>query len=75
MDPSENTSNVTGVEGDWDGDVVIIGFPDRDAAEAWYHSPAYQEILRCAPSTPAPWRPSSTAASRRDTVRSTRSRS
>ncbi len=25
--------------------VVIIEFADRKAAEAWYHSPEYQEIL------------------------------
>lgn len=33
------------VEGEWDGDVVIIEFPDRVSAEQWYASPAYQEIL------------------------------
>lgn len=26
--------------------VVILEFPDRDAAEAWYFSPAYQEAAR-----------------------------
>ncbi|MFG3258495.1 DUF1330 domain-containing protein [Streptomyces sp. NPDC048172] len=33
------------VEGDFGGYVVVIGFPDMDAARAWYRSPAYQEIL------------------------------
>lgn len=32
-------------EGEWDGDVVIIRFPSREAASDWYDSPAYQEIL------------------------------
>jgi uncharacterized protein (DUF1330 family) len=32
-------------EGPWPGTVVIIEFPDVDAAQAWYASPAYQEIL------------------------------
>ncbi|WP_238017975.1 DUF1330 domain-containing protein [Dactylosporangium sp. AC04546] len=32
-------------EGEWPGTVVIIAFPDLDAARAWYDSPAYQEIL------------------------------
>ena len=33
------------VEGDWPGFLVVIAFPDRDAARAWYDSPAYREIL------------------------------
>jgi reactive intermediate/imine deaminase len=33
------------LEGAWPGSVVLMEFPDRDAANAWYHSPAYQEIL------------------------------
>ena len=33
------------VEGTFDDSLVIIGFPDRDAAESWYGSPAYREIL------------------------------
>jgi uncharacterized protein (DUF1330 family) len=33
------------LEGRWPGVLVVIGFPDLDAARAWYHSPAYQEIL------------------------------
>lgn len=33
------------LEGDWPGDLVVIAFPDRDAAHRWYRSPAYQAIL------------------------------
>jgi reactive intermediate/imine deaminase len=33
------------LEGAWPGSVVLMEFPDRDAANAWYNSPAYQEIL------------------------------
>ncbi|WP_293699292.1 DUF1330 domain-containing protein [uncultured Agrococcus sp.] len=33
------------VEGDWQGDVVIIGFPSIEAARRWYHSDDYQRIL------------------------------
>ena len=33
------------VEGTFDDALVIIGFPDRAAAESWYASPAYREIL------------------------------
>ena len=33
------------IEGEWPGFLVVIGFPDLDAAQAWYDSPAYQEIL------------------------------
>ena len=33
------------IEGTWPGTVVIIEFPGRDEARAWYDSPAYQEIL------------------------------
>ena len=32
-------------EGEWDGDVVLIEFPSRAAAKAWFASPAYQEIV------------------------------
>ncbi len=32
-------------EGEWPGDAIVIEFPDRDSATAWYDSPAYQEIL------------------------------
>jgi uncharacterized protein (DUF1330 family) len=34
----------TVLEGDWPGDLIIIAFPDRAAAAAWYASPAYQAI-------------------------------
>jgi uncharacterized protein (DUF1330 family) len=34
------------LEGSWRGDLVVIAFPDLERARAWYHSPAYQEILR-----------------------------
>jgi uncharacterized protein (DUF1330 family) len=33
------------VEGPFPGTLVIIEFPDREAARSWYGSPAYQEIL------------------------------
>jgi uncharacterized protein (DUF1330 family) len=33
------------IEGDWGGDIVIIEFPDAEAAREWYRSPGYQEIL------------------------------
>jgi uncharacterized protein (DUF1330 family) len=33
------------VEGAWPGGVVLMEFPDRDAAQEWYRSPAYQEIV------------------------------
>lgn len=33
------------VEGAWAGSVILMEFPDRQAALAWYHSPAYQAIL------------------------------
>ena len=36
---------LTPVEGEWDGDVVIIEFPSRQAAVEWYESPGYQVIL------------------------------
>ena len=32
-------------EGPWPGTVVVIEFPDTDAAAAWYESPDYQAIL------------------------------
>ncbi|MCS5720195.1 DUF1330 domain-containing protein [Herbiconiux sp. CPCC 205763] len=33
------------VEGAWPGSVVLMEFPDRAAAENWYHSDAYQKIV------------------------------
>ena len=37
----------TMVEGQLSGRsaVIVIGFPDRESAQAWYDSPAYQAIL------------------------------
>jgi len=32
-------------EGQWDGALVIIRFPDRESALAWYESADYQRIL------------------------------
>lgn len=32
-------------EGQWDGSLVIIRFPDRESAVAWYESADYQRIL------------------------------
>ncbi|MDH6122625.1 DUF1330 domain-containing protein [Kitasatospora sp. GAS204B] len=32
-------------EGSWSGDLVLIEFPDLARAQAWYDSPAYQDIL------------------------------
>jgi uncharacterized protein (DUF1330 family) len=32
-------------EGEWDGALVVIRFPSREAAVAWYESPDYQRIL------------------------------
>ncbi|MER0242354.1 DUF1330 domain-containing protein [Streptomyces sp. HSW2009] len=34
------------LEGEWPGSMVLIEFPDLQAARAWYASPAYQAILR-----------------------------
>ena len=33
------------LEGDWDGDIVVIAFPSLAAAQGWYASPAYRDIL------------------------------
>ncbi len=32
------------IEGAWPGSVVLMEFPSRDAAVAWYNSPDYQAI-------------------------------
>ncbi|MBV9230588.1 MAG: DUF1330 domain-containing protein [Chloroflexi bacterium] len=37
--------DVEKLEGDWAGDLIIIEFPDRHRAQAWYHSEAYQKLL------------------------------
>lgn len=34
------------VEGSWPGHVVVLEFPDMNAARGWYRSPAYQAIVR-----------------------------
>jgi uncharacterized protein (DUF1330 family) len=34
------------LEGQWSGDLIVLAFPDRDRARAWYDSPAYRDILR-----------------------------
>jgi uncharacterized protein (DUF1330 family) len=33
------------LEDEFPGTIVVIEFPDREAAAAWYDSPAYQAIL------------------------------
>lgn len=33
------------LEGKFAGDLIVIAFPNRQAARAWYASPAYQAIL------------------------------
>jgi uncharacterized protein (DUF1330 family) len=33
------------LEGSWPGHLIVIAFPDRKRARAWYRSAAYQEIL------------------------------
>ncbi len=38
-------SSVEALEGSFSGDVVVVAFPDRAQAGAWYASPAYQTIL------------------------------
>ncbi|BEL04187.1 DUF1330 domain-containing protein [Actinoplanes sichuanensis] len=38
-------SAVEVVEGEWPGALVVVSFPDMDAAHDWYASPAYREIL------------------------------
>ncbi|WP_067817892.1 DUF1330 domain-containing protein [Actinomadura kijaniata] len=38
-------SEVEVVEGTFEGAIVMLGFPDRDAIHAWYASEPYQEIL------------------------------
>lgn len=37
---------LTVLEGEWNlPRLVVIEFPNREAAEAWYHSPEYQKII------------------------------
>jgi uncharacterized protein (DUF1330 family) len=32
------------VEGSWNGDLILIEFPDLDAVRGWWNSPEYLEI-------------------------------
>jgi uncharacterized protein (DUF1330 family) len=36
---------VEALEGAWSGALVVIAFPDRGRARAWYDSPEYRAIL------------------------------
>ena len=50
LEPFEGRFLVHGVrpevlEGTWADATVVVAFPDLERARAWYHSPAYQEIL------------------------------
>ena len=41
-----STNEAETIEGEPKGSrVVVLEFPDRDAFDAWYQSPAYQEII------------------------------
>ncbi|WBQ05896.1 DUF1330 domain-containing protein [Kribbella sp. CA-293567] len=33
------------IEGQWDGTLIVIEFPDHERARGWYDSPQYREIL------------------------------
>jgi uncharacterized protein (DUF1330 family) len=33
------------LEGSWPGNLIVIEFPDREQARAWYRSDAYQAIV------------------------------
>ena len=33
------------LEGSWPGNLIVIEFPDREQARAWYNSGAYQAIV------------------------------
>ncbi|MFD2473881.1 DUF1330 domain-containing protein [Amycolatopsis silviterrae] len=51
LDPFEGRFLIHGgrtrvLEGSWPGGTVMLEFPDFAAAEAWYASAAYREILR-----------------------------
>jgi uncharacterized protein (DUF1330 family) len=37
---------VTRLDGNWSGDLVVVAFPNLEAAHAWYASAEYQAILR-----------------------------
>jgi uncharacterized protein (DUF1330 family) len=34
----------TVLEGQWPGDLIVIAFPEREAAEQWYTSQSYRDI-------------------------------
>lgn len=36
---------LVGPEGTWDGDIVMLEFPNLASAQEWYKSPDYQAIL------------------------------
>ena len=37
--------NVQALEGEWEHErMVVVEFPDREAAEAWYHSDVYRPL-------------------------------
>lgn len=36
----------TVLEGSWAGEIVILAFPNRAQAEAWYASPGYRAIVK-----------------------------
>jgi uncharacterized protein (DUF1330 family) len=40
-----HNTTVTVMEDEWPGTIVIVEFPSRADAEAWYRSDAYQAIL------------------------------
>lgn len=42
-------------EGPFNGDVIVIEFPDRQAADNWYRSAPYQEILPLRTSNSKGW--------------------
>lgn len=37
--------SVERLEGAWSGDLIVIAFPDKYSARAWYGSSAYRRIL------------------------------
>jgi uncharacterized protein (DUF1330 family) len=40
-----HSGRVEVVEGTWPGHLIVIKFPDRARADAWYQSAGYQEIV------------------------------
>jgi uncharacterized protein (DUF1330 family) len=40
-----STNEATALEGSPGERAVVLEFPNRAAAEAWYHSPAYQAVI------------------------------